>query len=386
MLTTLIDLCAWVLFSLHRSLRYLKSLAIDAKRDETLPQRTVVLVGLGFGNMALYWKLKSLKDVRVVAIDCRSFFEYSPSIPHCMSHPDLFDEITCDFQTLLGADFCQGIVEDIDLAGKEVIVTLPDQSKQAIAFDECVMGTGSSYANGIKLGPSSKSWMRRTDRKAHFYRIHKRASSHQHTYHILGGGFVAVEVAGELASLGGSVHLWRRRELLSPSPETERQRATAILQALGVQFHVGEPFPSATEEEEDANLEGHVSVMACCGANDSTLPDHSRPSDWHAGPSLWAVGDIIDRPGQKTAAMAMEDAEQVYRLLSGRANWHLHATAFLTQFNSSSGVGHFIVAGYTINIPHIWFLIPAMKHVVMRWIMYTLCDRIPFDGIHSSNE
>lgn len=93
------------------------------------------------------------EKVRVVHVDEKSFFEFTPSILRCIVHPNRLDGITFDHDETENRRFALGRVTNITPSEATIerregnritIITVP--------FDYCVWATGVSFSEPIRTG------------------------------------------------------------------------------------------------------------------------------------------------------------------------------------------------------------------------------------------
>jgi NADH dehydrogenase FAD-containing subunit len=182
--------------------------------------KTVVIVGASFAGLACLGELSqnhSDHRLRIILIDQKEYFEYTPGVLRLFCDPTLFPTMARKLPTGTAFRVLQGRVTAIvDSNGQKVLTyqTVPDRQRQQqratlvlstedgisncterLRYDYLVIATGSTYPGAIT--PSIHECTLQ-DRQASWYAAHERLMSAK-TVLILGGGAVGVELAAEIA-------------------------------------------------------------------------------------------------------------------------------------------------------------------------------------------
>lgn len=118
---------------------------------------TILVVGGGFaGRAAVRHFLDAKPPARVILVDDKSFFEFTPSVLRCMVQPNHIQNITFDHQTHSTLEFIEGRV--IRLSEEEATVHTRDRgSTSTIPYNYCVWATGVQYAAPITIAHGDTS-------------------------------------------------------------------------------------------------------------------------------------------------------------------------------------------------------------------------------------
>ncbi|WP_297490194.1 FAD-dependent oxidoreductase [Thermococcus sp.] len=149
---------------------------------------------------------------------------------------------------------------------------------------------------------------------------------------ILGGGFIALELAGNAAEAGYKVRLVHRRKNLLGLDEEVSERIRERMEGIGVEFHLDAKVLRATEEglETDrGSISGRLKVCAYGIAPNIELAlkigiqtgrgvlidDHFRTS----AKNVYAIGDCAEHNGTiaGTAKGAVEQARALAEIVKG---------------------------------------------------------------------
>lgn len=182
--------------------------------------KTVVIVGGNFAGLAALrelqkWQTKQhQKDrIRIVLIDKREYFEYTPGILRLLREPDYFFHLAQELpKTNDGDSFerIQGTVTSIVAegtagaitSGKKVLTYVPTsqtQSTKNLSYDYLILASGATYtepispANAVAGTPNTSLLGRYEEWK----RAHELLKGCKRVL-ILGGGAVGVELAAEI--------------------------------------------------------------------------------------------------------------------------------------------------------------------------------------------
>jgi len=142
-------------------------------------------------------ELNGNKDINLIAIDAKDYFENTPSSVECIVDPTTTEQHLLNYtaNAALKKDgvFKQGLITGITSDGITGEVTLDNGEK--IAFDYAILGTGSSY-NQIKAPLTSQTT--RAERRAAL-QSQQEAISSSDAVIVVGAGPVGVEVAAAVA-------------------------------------------------------------------------------------------------------------------------------------------------------------------------------------------
>jgi NADH dehydrogenase FAD-containing subunit len=263
---------------------------------------TVVIVGGNFSGLAALEKLCEKANLfKIVLIDQRDYFEYTPGILRLFCQPDHFTEIAKKLSP--GDDskhkFIQGRVvsifgepessttADCDEAEKPsqksvtyrpIVtntngVTMASASTQTLNYDYLILATGATYP--APIWPTANEWTL-NERGRGWRKVHKELLEAQRVV-VLGAGAVGVELAAEIVDYYGrskEITLVDAARCIVPLfPKSSGKYAYKWLQRRGVKFQLGRKlsswtgtsctFPNGTVIEADI-------VYNCLGSRPNT--------------------------------------------------------------------------------------------------------------------
>lgn len=200
-------------------------------------RKTVVIVGGSFAGLASLRHLSfHAPDCKIILVDQREYFEYTPGVLRLFCAPELFS--TMARASPKGShEFLLGVVSSVN--SDHVIVAKSGGQTQRLEFDYLILATGADYSRPVTpsvvestLGSRSATW-------------HAEAARVQaaNSVLILGGGAVGVELAAEIVC-----HFPGKRvcivdalpALLQLFPQKTSQYAQRWFQERGVELVLGE--------------------------------------------------------------------------------------------------------------------------------------------------
>ena len=327
--------------------------------------RTVVVVGGGFGGTLLAEALDSVAEV--VLIDPREAFVNAAASLRALTQPDWAPNAFFSFATLLERG---RVIRDRVVSADPAGVTLA--SGERVEAGHLVLATGSGYPYPAKPKPASTSIARQLD---DLRETHKELSGAGRVL-ILGAGPVGLELAGEIKEVwpDKDVVIVDRNDRLLPGflPEV-RAELHRQLAALGIDLRLGTGLTALPAVE--AGRAGRFAVTTDRG--DEIVADIWFPAfgvrintgylaDGRLSPltaratvpvterlnvrgyeNVYALGDIVDLPDPKMASYAMAQAEVVVRniraRLAGEQPDAVHLTSterrILLPLGTRAGVG-----------------------------------------------
>jgi NADH dehydrogenase FAD-containing subunit len=249
----------------------------------------VVIVGASFSGITALSYL--IPFVRVVLVDPKDYFEYSPGVPVCFTGSRI-DQIVSPLSQFYenSGSFVNGFFRSVSLEKKTILVVSSSQGEMTtIHYDALLLCCGLPYPSPIRSMASSLA-QRKQELVASSMALKKTK-----VIAILGGGLVGVELAAELCSSREvscspeppkSIIVFTSDERLLPTlPISAGNKAQKWLAKNGVQIHFGSKISSITTSTADPasldclyhleTLSGKVytvdSVINCTG-NLSLLP------------------------------------------------------------------------------------------------------------------
>lgn len=179
-------------------------------QENSRERKTVVVVGANFAGLAALRKLSHCSDIlRIILIDQRSYFEYTPGILRLFCEPDHLPHLAKDIpQNPRTHQVIQGKVTSIfqdvdslsDATRRKTLTyqsTLPDSEniETQLQYDYLILATGATYTQPIS--PNSDEAMTLQGRHQEWKSVNTRLEEASHIV-ILGGGAVGVELAAEI--------------------------------------------------------------------------------------------------------------------------------------------------------------------------------------------
>lgn len=281
-------------------------------RDVADARKTVVIVGGSFGGLAALRHLAShARDFRVVLVDQREYFEYTPGVLRLFCEPRLFwtmaRALPCgSHEVLLGSAS--------RVNGDHIVVTGAGGKQRRVDFDYLIMATGADYGK-----PITPSQLEATlaNRAAQWQKEAAKLQSANNVL-VLGGGAVGVELAAEIACYYPHKRVTivdAAPSLLPLFPPKVAQHAQRWFQDHGVELVLGTPLEkwddcSCTTKSGRVISAGVVYVCfgsrvnsACVvGGNmaqclgprkDVQVNDNLQVDGW---PNVFAIGDMMAHP------------------------------------------------------------------------------------------
>lgn len=176
----------------------------DKKKGRgTTTRKTVAIVGGNFAGLSALWELAKHRDrFRIVLIDQKEFFEYTPGVLRLFCDPKQFTNMAGLLprdKTNAADEVIQGRVIAIAGDNGEKVLSYVDprnesQPTQTLEYDYVILATGSTY-NYPVTAPKEESSLK--ERQEGWNAAHRRLCDASKIL-ILGGGAVGVELAAEI--------------------------------------------------------------------------------------------------------------------------------------------------------------------------------------------
>ncbi|KAL4469706.1 hypothetical protein ABPG73_017731 [Tetrahymena malaccensis] len=218
-------------------------------------------IGGSFGGLTTI-KCLDNNHYNIILVDKKTYFEYTPSIPFALIYPNYLDKITFNLEDFAKQNNCQYIQGNLqELYKDKALIRLSSTEIKTIKFDYCVISTGSNYASQIK---SDNQILNLEQRKEQIQQLVNKLKNSKKIL-IVGGGFVATEIAGILSQNYNNlqIQLWcRQSELLSQYPENARKLATQILVKQGVLIEYDKEVNSLPENQFDYTFDCRGNIYA----------------------------------------------------------------------------------------------------------------------------
>lgn len=279
--------------------------------SQPVNRKTVVIVGGSFGGLTALRYLANDPGFRVVLIDQREYFEYTPGVLRLFCDPSLFS--TMARPTPPGThEFLLGAVTSV--TDDHVVVASRDGRSQRVDFDYLILAVGADYSKPITASTQEHSLSARSATWQNEAAKVQAAGS----VLVLGGGAVGAELAAEIAC-----HFPQKRvtivdayqHLLPLFPRKTATYAEQWFKDRGVELVLGEMLEK-WDENSCTTKSGHVYradlVYVCFGmrCNSQCMSGGSLASS--LGPRrdvqvneflqvegqkhVFAVGDVMSHP------------------------------------------------------------------------------------------
>jgi NADH dehydrogenase FAD-containing subunit len=292
----------------------------------------LVILGGGFCGALVARLLDRRKDVDVVLIDKKSYFEYTPSIHKVIFNAGYHKKITVPFSHFLRRT---RVVTD------KLVQVAPDfveTEKEKIAFDYLVVATGIDYPVFLENRDNVctlKSGVEAAQMGA-------KILSQEHIL-IIGGGLIGTEIAGELVTKTKGKRLiivHPHDRLLERNPVKASNFARKFLERHGAEIifgekvvdHKGNAFITDKGRRIDSEAGIWCAGIKCNpwfmkGFSDGIFTERkslkvNQHLQLEGHPNIFVGGDINNVPEEKTAQNAERHAhlivENLVRLQKGR--------------------------------------------------------------------
>ena len=377
--------------------------------DKNSPKK-VVIIGGGFGGIAVAKKLSKLKDIEITLITKSPLFEYYPAL-YKLDTGALAIEVCVPYNKIFKASdnitVLEGFYESYDKNSK--IVTLLDGRTFTYDYLVLAMGSQTNYfgIEGIEeFAFAFKSSFEALRLKQHFLDLLRASQDISkddlvERFHVtvVGGGPSGVELAGDITTY---LRKMTKRYHISPSfvtidliesnarvlamlPESVSKKAEARLRKLKVNIYTNRTLQAQDLDSVTASgmtiKSGTVIWTAGTKINDSfsSLPldvkkkvsvkeDLSLPED----ENVFVVGDGAGAPGSGLAQGAMAHGKYVASVIT------------LKLKNKKPSPFKLKPTGYIVPIGHNWAVLSYKKITVsgfIPWVMRSFVDFKYFTSI-----
>jgi NADH dehydrogenase len=377
--------------------------------DENSPKK-VVIIGGGFGGIAVAKKLSKLRNIEVTLITKNPLFEYYPALYKLVTGA-LAIEVCVPYNKIFKASdnitVLEGFYESYDKNSK--IVTLLDGRTFSYDYLVLAMGSQTNYFDiqGIEeFAFAFKSSFEALRLKQHFLDllrasqdISKEELVERFHVTVVGGGPSGVELAGDITTY---LRKMTKRYHVSPSfvtidliesnarvlamlPESVSKKAEARLRKLKVNIYTNRTLQAQDFDSVTASgmtiKSGTVIWTAGTKINDSFSPlsldakkrvsvkeDLSLPDD----ESVFVVGDGAGAPGSGLAQGAIAHGEYVAKAIALRLK------------NKKPEPFKLKPTGYIVPIGHNWAVLSYKNMTIagfIPWVMRSFVDFKYFTSI-----
>jgi apoptosis-inducing factor 2 len=279
----------------------------------------VVILGGGFCGALIAKKLDRQKELEVILIDKKEYFEYSPSLCKLLSSPSYHNRIIIPFAQFL--KHTRVITEPVVNVTPKVIET----KKEKLSFDYLVIATGIDYPIFLENTKHVFAVKSGIEVIQFSHRI-KEAK----TILIIGGGLIGTEVAGELAIQTREkqiILLHPHDRLLGRNTKDVSRYAKKYLEEHGVQVIFNERIVGHSNgffiTDTQRRIKAEIGIW-CAGIKSNPWYMKMFPSSVFTGqnalkvnhflqlegyPNIFVGGDITNIPEEKMAANAERHAQ-----------------------------------------------------------------------------
>lgn len=373
----------------------------------------VLVVGGSFAAREFIFGLKKDKkvDVHVTLVSMREYMEYIPSALRCMVDPDHALVSCVDLKQIYrGLEGVDVVIDKVTSVSEKKAVL---ESGRELAFDYCVLATGSTY--NVPIHSLAKVGNKIEDKVGELLSWKEKLTEAKSVL-ILGGGITGVELVAEIVEVfpKKSVTIVSKTEILLPGlKEKAGKAARAYLEKRKVRVLTGgkaEKFeesryhfvPTGSDpdgeglEVIDADL-----VIPCFGgkpnseivASSFLNERHCIRTDKHlavkgTNNSVFAIGDVADHGTQAfyADAMGVLAAKNVCKLLKGEEDSLLSypvdafgkdleptmAVVSLGKYNGILCMGPIVYQGLLAGILKTVFealFLQSMRQGPLKWVL-----------------
>ena len=281
----------------------------------------IVILGGGFCGALVAKALDRRKDLEVILIDKKEYFEYTPSIWKLLTNPSYHKKIIVPYKQFLKRT---RIITDPVV---QVTPDLVETEQESITFDHLVLSTGIVYPIFLKNTTNVFTVKSGTEVAQHSKKVAKAK-----TILIIGGGLIGTEVAGELATQTPEKHIilvHPNDRLLERNTKSVSYYAKKFLEERDVQIIFGEKvidhqngfFVTDTKRRIKTDL-----GIWCAGIKSDPWYMKKFPASvftekkalkvgqslqLEGYPNIFVGGDITGTPEEKTAACADRHAHLI---------------------------------------------------------------------------
>ena len=225
--------------------------------------KKLIIIGGGFAGSLIAKNLEN--EFETTLIDTKDYFEFTPGVLRTIVDPSNLKKIQIMHEHYLkSTKFIRGSVKKIE----EDHIILEDKTK--IDFDYLVLATGSRYSLPIKQDNVISSARAKTIRDSY------RKLNQAKTIIIIGGGFVGVEMAAEIATNYKNKEIKvvdRDDKLMSRANEKTSKHAEEFLLKRGVKIIFNEKIIKMNKgtftTESGKKLKADIAFM-CNGMSPNT--------------------------------------------------------------------------------------------------------------------
>jgi apoptosis-inducing factor 2 len=186
-----IDACLLIPSIIYRYVSRIQSRPSDSARGQPRT-KTVVIVGGNFAGLTALRDLQNHPFLRVILIERRDYFEYTPGVLRLFCEPHLIHKLA--YPLPHGShQIIQGTVTHTD-AKHVTFVDLATRKSTRLEFDYLIMATGSTYSYPVTASPAETTIATR----ANGWKAAARQVEEAKSILILGGGAVGTELAAEI--------------------------------------------------------------------------------------------------------------------------------------------------------------------------------------------
>jgi len=263
--------CAWKLLA---SLASKVARCLRSSPDEPKPLE-VVIVGASFAGLAAL-RVLGHSAVNVTLVDFKDYFEYTPGILRCFVDAAYFARLSCK----LPAQHNKVVTAEMKgLAPGSISLCDAHGQASSLSYDYLILALGSTYQEPIK---PTKAEVTLEQRTLAWQGAAARVGG-CHSYSIVGGGGVGVELAGELLDRypSKSITIVDMSPTILPGfDHAAAAYAARFLEAKGVQLVLGQPIREIGTEAitlDNGTVLAADIVFKCVGVQPNTAPLKESP-------------------------------------------------------------------------------------------------------------
>jgi NADH dehydrogenase FAD-containing subunit len=281
----------------------------------------IIILGGGFCGSRIAQKLDKQKNIEVVLIDKKEYFEYSPSLWKLLLNPGNHKKYIIPFTRFL---------RRTRLITPSVLKVTPkfvETEKETLTFDYLVISTGIEYPiflENTKDVFSVKSGIEVVQEN--------KKIANAKTILIIGGGLIGTEIAGELATKSPEKHIilvHSHDRLLERNRKSVSRYAQKFLKDHGVKIILGEEVIDHQNGTFTTNSRRTITAeigIWCAGIKSNPwfmkeFPSSIFTKDYalevnqflqlREYPNIFAGGDITNISEEKTAANAKQHGDVI---------------------------------------------------------------------------
>ena len=312
--------------SYHFFLNFAKVYKVIIKTiDCLLEMMRIIILGGGFCGSLLAKRLDKKKNIEVILIDKKEYFEYSPSLWKLLLDPESQKKYIIPFKRFLNR------TRLITTSTIQITPKFVQTGKEHLTFDYLIISTGIEYPIFLKNTNNVFTVKSGVDVVKNNEKI-----TNAKTILIIGGGLIGTEITAELATKSPEKHIiliHSHDRLLERNAKSASYYAKKFLEEHGVRIILGEKVIEHTNDsfvtDMKRTIEADVGIW-CAGITSNPWFMKDFPSsiftEDHAlkvnkflqlegYPNIFAGGDITSVAEEKTALNAERQGNVILKNL-----------------------------------------------------------------------